>query len=163
MMRLEVLLNLVESTLSLSFVYKHCDWIEMVYNKREKREREKKIRTNEDYWANMSLSERRRRLPPELYKREMESDGPGNTRNPLFSLILSFSFLFFFFVGRSLLDGWTYVCACMFNKRGDDWRGKERAEYNTTNIRQHRKIDEEEKKQRMREVKVERARERAGK
>jgi hypothetical protein len=46
----------------------------------------------------------------------------------------------------------------MFNKRGDDWRGKERVEYNTTNIRQHRKIDEEEKKQRTREVKVERAR-----
>jgi hypothetical protein len=39
----------------------------------------------------------------------------------------------------------------MFNKRGDDWRGKERAEYNTTNIRQHRKIDEEEKKKQKKE------------
>jgi len=46
----------------------------------------------------------------------------------------------------------------MFNKRGDDWRGKERAEYNITNIRQHRKIDEKRKKQRAREVKVEQAR-----
>jgi hypothetical protein len=128
MMRLVVLLNLVESTLSSSFVYKHCDWKEMVYNKRVKREREKKIRRNEDYWANMSLSERRR-LPPELYKRERWRATVRATHVILHSLILSFSFLFFFSVGRSLSDGWTYVCACMFNKRGDDWRGKERAEY----------------------------------
>jgi hypothetical protein len=159
MMRLEVLLNSMDLTLSSSFEYKNCDWEEMVYNKRVRGIGRKKSKENEDYEQICLFRSDDDDCPLSCIRgRERWRATVRATHVILYSLILSFSFLFFFSVGRSLSDGWTYVCACMFNKRGDDWRGEERAEYNTTNIRQHRKIDEEGKKQRAREVKVERAR-----
>lgn len=51
-----------------------------------------------------------------------------------------------------------YIDVCAFDMRDDDddCRGEERAEYNSLNIRQHRKIDEmRKKKQQAQEVKVE--------
>ena len=117
----------------------------------------------------MSLSKRRRRrrrrrrqrrLPPELYKRGREPDRVTH-------VILHFSFfLFFFSVGRSVVRSvgrlWMvelmYVRACSTRETtttttttGEAKKGPN----TTTNIRQHSKIDENEKKQQAREVKVE--------
>ncbi len=60
-------------------------------------------------------------------ERELESAGPGYIRNPRCVL-----FFFFCSVGRSLTDSWTYICAYMFNKRGEATTGEAKKESNIT-------------------------------